>query len=102
MFCHNDLHYRNVLDDGHLWFVDWEYAGCGDPRFDLAGIVAYHDLETPLVEALLAAYGEYSPAQLAPWVSLFDAVHALWLDTADAWGSLSPERRSALVTRLMG
>jgi thiamine kinase-like enzyme len=36
VLCHNDSYYQNVLDDGSLWVIDWEYAGMGDPFFDLA------------------------------------------------------------------
>ena len=39
--CHNDMLPANVLDDGdRLWIVDWEYAGMGNPLFDLAGVSA--------------------------------------------------------------
>jgi len=38
VLCHNDPYYLNVLDDGNLWFIDWEYAGMGDPMFDVAGV----------------------------------------------------------------
>jgi aminoglycoside phosphotransferase (APT) family kinase protein len=44
-FCHNDLHWRNVIAADRLWFVDWEYGGVGDPLFDLAAVVGYHDLD---------------------------------------------------------
>ena len=34
--CHNDLLAANFIQDGdRLWIVDWEYAGMGDPFFDL-------------------------------------------------------------------
>ena len=38
VLCHNDPYHLNFLDDGHLWLIDWEYAGMGDPMYDLAGI----------------------------------------------------------------
>jgi thiamine kinase-like enzyme len=100
LFCHNDLHHLNVLDGARIWFLDWEYAGAGDPLFDLAAIVSYHDLTVAQSETLLAAYGRYTCAELAPWVVLFDVIHALWLDAADAWDSLTVERRTRLLHRL--
>jgi thiamine kinase len=100
VFCHNDLHARNVLDSDPLLFIDWEYAGRGDPLFELAGIVGYHDLGLEQVEALVAGYGDVSAADLRPWQVVFDVVHALWLDAADAWATLDPQRRAALVDRL--
>ena len=34
--CHNDLLNANFIDDGvRIRIVDWEYAGMGDPFFDL-------------------------------------------------------------------
>ncbi len=38
VFCHNDPYFLNFLDDGFLWVIDWEYAGMGDPMYDLAGV----------------------------------------------------------------
>ncbi len=38
VFCHNDPYFLNFLDDGSLRVIDWEYAGMGDPMYDLAGI----------------------------------------------------------------
>ena len=38
VLCHNDPYHLNFLDDGDLWLIDWEYAGMGDPMYDLAGI----------------------------------------------------------------
>ena len=44
--CHNDLLNANFLDDGgHLWIVDWEYAGMGDRFFDLANFSINHELD---------------------------------------------------------
>lgn len=37
VLCHNNPYHRNFLDDGNLWVLDWEYAGMGDPMYDLGG-----------------------------------------------------------------
>jgi len=65
--CHNDLLAANVIDDGaRLRIVDWEYAGMGDPFFDLANFSANLELDAPGRGALLAAYfGEAREADLA-------------------------------------
>ena len=43
--CHNDLLPANFIDDGErLWLVDWEYAGMGDPAFDLANFAVNNGL----------------------------------------------------------
>ncbi len=55
--CHNDLLNANFIDDGRrLRIVDWEYAGMGDPFFDLANFSVNHDLTVADDEVLLAAY----------------------------------------------
>jgi aminoglycoside phosphotransferase (APT) family kinase protein len=42
--CHGDLLTANFIDQaGHMYFVDWEYAGMSDPRFDLANFSVNHD-----------------------------------------------------------
>lgn len=80
--CHNDLHHLNLLDDGvRLWLLDWEYAGRGDPLFDVAGFLALHQLGPGPTEAFLDAYG-WSHADdracLADALWLFDYLQWLW------------------------
>ena len=56
--CHNDLLAANFIHDGaRLWIVDWEYAGMGDPCFDLANFAVNNGLDDAGERALLAAYG---------------------------------------------
>jgi thiamine kinase-like enzyme len=56
--CHNDLLNANFIDapDG-IRIVDWEYAGMGDPVFDLANFAVNHELDREGERALLEAYG---------------------------------------------
>ncbi|HET6564643.1 MAG TPA: choline/ethanolamine kinase family protein, partial [Xanthomonadales bacterium] len=43
--CHNDLVAGNILEGSQgLKFIDWEYAGLGDPWFDVALVIEHHDL----------------------------------------------------------
>lgn len=45
VMCHNDINPKNCLaDDLHFWVIDWEYAGFGDPLFDIALIFSSHNL----------------------------------------------------------
>src|SRR5690606_39534213 len=45
VLCHNDLVASNVLDDGDLKLVDFEYAVTAAPVLDLAGIAALNDFD---------------------------------------------------------
>jgi thiamine kinase-like enzyme len=65
--CHNDLLNANFIDDGHrIRIIDWEYAGMGDPFFDLGNFSINHELTPDEDELLLAAYdGTVRPDRLA-------------------------------------
>jgi len=55
--CHNDLLNANFIDDGgRIRIVDWEYAGMGDPFFDLANFSINHELDADGRRSLLEAY----------------------------------------------
>jgi thiamine kinase-like enzyme len=65
--CHNDLLNANFIDDGtRIRIVDWEYAGMGDPFFDLGNFSINHELTHDEDALLLAAYdGNVRPSRLA-------------------------------------
>ena len=65
--CHNDLLNANFIDDGaRIRIIDWEYAGMGDPFFDLGNFSINHELSPDEDEILLAAYdGGLRPDRLA-------------------------------------
>lgn len=64
--CHNDLLNANFLDDGQIRILDWEYAGMGDPVFDLANFSAHHEFTDEQDRWLLESYfGEVSTANWA-------------------------------------
>lgn len=99
--CHHDLHHANILSTDPLCFIDWEYGGVGDPLFELAAVICYHDLSARSQEILVAAYDQtLDRDRLADACVLFDGLHALWLDTADGWAALTSTRREALIRRL--
>jgi thiamine kinase-like enzyme len=64
---HDDLLAANFLQTSHgVVIVDWEYAGMGDPFFDLGNFSINHELEPDQDKALLEAYaGDVRPAELA-------------------------------------
>jgi thiamine kinase-like enzyme len=77
--CHNDLLNANFIDGGgRLWIVDWEYAGMGDPFFDLANFAVNHDLDEDGERALLAAYGSDDRDTLVLMRFMSDFREAMW------------------------
>ena len=83
--CHNDLVAENMLEteERELVLIDWEYAGMGDPFFDLAVVVQHHGLQQHLAEAFLEAYLQRAPvdAELERFglqCDLYDALLTLW------------------------
>ena len=78
--CHNDLLAANLIADesGRLWLVDWEYAGMGDPYFDLANLAVNNGLSEQAERALLDAYGETDHARLTLMRYMSDFREAMW------------------------
>jgi thiamine kinase-like enzyme len=81
--CHNDLLNANFIDDGvRIRIVDWEYAGMGDPFFDLGNFSVNHDLTPDADAEVLRAYeGEVRPARLARLTTMrtmSDFREAMW------------------------
>jgi thiamine kinase-like enzyme len=81
--CHNDLLNANFIDDGHrIRIVDWEYAGMGDPFFDLGNFSVNHSLSADEDAILLEAYdGGVRPsraARLALMRVVSDFREAMW------------------------
>jgi aminoglycoside phosphotransferase len=82
--CHHDIHAQNLVTDpaGRLWLVDWEYAGLGEPVFDLASCASQLELSAAslglLCDEYVRAGGTVDPARLdlARWA--FDYVQWLW------------------------
>jgi Predicted choline kinase involved in LPS biosynthesis len=82
--CHNDLLNANFIDDGsRIRIVDWEYAGMGDPYFDLGNFSINHELDGDQDAILLTAYlGEAPSPALAARLPLMrvlsDFREAMW------------------------
>jgi thiamine kinase-like enzyme len=86
--CHDDVHYLNIVGGDRIRLIDWEYAGVGEPSFDLASVCIYHRYRRSQRERLLSAYAAPSEAhswqrlELACW--LFDYIRDLWMAVNDA------------------
>jgi thiamine kinase-like enzyme len=81
-FCHNDYLNGNFIYDGGVRIVDWEYAGMGDPFFDLANLSVNHGFDHAADETLLEAYFGRSNERLLATLSLMKLVsemrEAMW------------------------
>ena len=78
---HSDLHGGNIVDDGQLWLLDWEYAQIGDPLCDLAGLTAHHPpLGARGAELLRSAglAGAATPAELEALAGVYRTINSLW------------------------
>jgi len=77
--CHNDLLAANFIHDGsRVWIVDWEYAGMGDPYFDLANFAVNNELDSGGEQALLEAYGGGDAGALTLMRFMSDFREAMW------------------------
>ncbi|MEX2184909.1 MAG: phosphotransferase [Chloroflexota bacterium] len=81
--CHNDLLSANFIDDGtRIRIVDWEYAGMGDPYFDLGNFSVNHDLSPDDDARLVATYGGHAArprlARLTLMRIVSDFREAMW------------------------
>lgn len=103
VLCHHDVHAQNMLFDraGRLWLVDWEYAGLGDPVFDLASYASQQQLDATAVSSLVREYvgagGSATVERLADARWVFDYVQMLWYRGLDAIGPAAtgqPEARA--------
>jgi thiamine kinase len=72
--CHNDVHHLNIVGGDELRLIDWEYAGIGEPLFDLASVCVYHGYERMRRELLLTSYSAHAAPEMQSRLE-----HALWL-----------------------
>lgn len=80
--CHNDVVAENIVDAGGLKLLDWEYAADNDPLFDLAIVVAHHELSSSQALLLLDAYFDGDGAgridRLRELAALYRSLCWLW------------------------
>jgi aminoglycoside phosphotransferase (APT) family kinase protein len=78
---HGDLAHSNVLDGRRLWLLDWEYAQCADPVYDVACLLAYYPAARQQAPQLLAAAGLSGPSargRLADAILVYEGLTWLW------------------------
>jgi thiamine kinase-like enzyme len=88
-FCHNDLFCVNVIDNGKIWFIDWEFSGVGDIYYDLATLTYAYDspktLPDSLQEYMLVCY--FGNVSAEHWIRLEGMKYMVMFFTA-MWGLL--------------
>jgi thiamine kinase-like enzyme len=107
VLCHNDLVAANVLDDGTLLLVDFEYAVRAPAIVDLASLAAMNDFGRTERVMLLTAY--YGSEAAAPSIEALDDVIRLqgllayfWALSADSEAILARRATFADRTKLKG
>lgn len=79
---HNDLLNSNLLYDGSVRILDWEYAAMADPYFDLANLSVNNELGEERDEAVLGHYfgrvGERELAIFRLMKLVSEAREAMW------------------------
>ncbi len=80
--CHNDPVAGNIVDDGELHLIDFEFAAAGHPLFDIAAVIEHHRLPAgPIkvfVEAYIQAGGCCDSVALEHWRMIYGQTVSLW------------------------
>jgi thiamine kinase-like enzyme len=83
VLCHGDVHVGNIIDDGELRLIDWEYAGTTHRALDLASFARQQELSKMQLSAFLAAYereaGAMGRKEFTLACALHDCTVLLWL-----------------------
>lgn len=82
VLCHNDLVAQNLIDGEQLWLIDWEYAGVGDPLFDIAVVIEEHQIPASLAATFArGCLGRWQRTQredVARYRAIYRRIAALW------------------------
>ena len=87
----NDLLAKNVMDDGRIRIIDYDFSGMNDPMFDLGDLAMEGDYAGPAATLCEAYFGTHNPVQYAraalfgiaaqyTWSLLFVGMDALLTD----------------------
>lgn len=82
VLTHGDALAGNVIEGGgRLWLIDWEFAQCADPAWDLAAFAAWHPAAAADLPACAAAAGvdpDTLGSRLEAALHLHRALGGLW------------------------
>jgi thiamine kinase-like enzyme len=88
----NDLLAKNIMDDGRIRIIDYDFSGMNDPMFDVGDLAMEGDYDPEQIRVACTAYfGEHDPVQYAraslfgiaaqyTWSLLFVGMDALLSD----------------------
>src|ERR1700722_3128118 len=88
----NDLLAKNVMDDGRIRIIDYDFSGVNDPMFDVGDLAMEGDYDPDQIRVACEAYfGGHDPVQYAraslfgvaaqhTWAGLFGGMDALLPD----------------------
>ncbi len=91
----NDLLAKNVMDDGAIRLIDYDFSGMNDPMFDVGDVAMEGDYDPDEIAAVCEAYwGRHDPVQYArarlfgvsaqyTWSLLFIGMDRLLSDSPD-------------------
>jgi thiamine kinase-like enzyme len=91
----NDLLAKNIMDDGRVRLIDYDFSGMNDPMFDLGDVAMEGDYDPDQVASVCEAYwGHHDPVQYArarlygisaqyTWSLLFLGMDRLLSDSPD-------------------
>jgi thiamine kinase-like enzyme len=91
----NDLLAKNIMDDGRVRLIDYDFSGMNDPMFDVGDLAMEGDYDPAQIHALCEAYfGSHDPVQYArarlfgiaaqyTWSLLFVGMDRLLSDSPD-------------------
>ena len=102
--CHNDVVAENLISSASLMMLDWEYTCDNEPLFDLASLIAYHELDDACSMNLLSTYAGGVTAELrerlANQVRLYNALYCLWLATRQIFNPSAVQAQTLEEVRL--
>ncbi|HEY2269571.1 MAG TPA: phosphotransferase [Streptosporangiaceae bacterium] len=88
----NDLLARNIMDDGRIRIIDYDFSGMNDPMFDIGDLAMEGDYDPDQVAAACEAYfGAHDPVQFARARLFGIAAQYTWSLLFVGMGALLPE-----------
>jgi thiamine kinase-like enzyme len=88
----NDLLAKNVMDDGRIRIIDYDFSGMNDPMFDVGDLAMEGDYDPDQVAAACEAYfGAHDPVQFARARLFGIAAQYTWSLLFVGMGALLPQ-----------